>query len=124
MNLPTIAKVVFLALGVMGGTVAAPEAFRMVSEITGATDIPEGQIPNQADPNSPLAVWKNTTDVVNSAQTRAIDTNTAAVEALRAEILELEGRLAAQRRRGDSNVSERVTTNTEEIKTLKGIVQP
>lgn len=124
-NLPMIAKIIMLIIGVAGGTVAAPEAIRLVSNITSdITDVPKGQIPPPPDGSATLSVWKNATDVVNSAQTRAIDTNTAELEALRQEIRNLEARVSAQRARGDNSVSERVTANETEIKTLKGIIQP
>lgn len=124
-NLPMIAKIIMLIIGVAGGTVAAPEAVRLVSEITGdSTDVPAGQIPPPPDPNATLNVWKNTTDVVNSAQTRQIDTNTAELEAIREELHNLEARVSAQRARGDAGVSDRVTANEQRITEIEGIVQP
>lgn len=125
-NLPLIAKVIMLIIGVAGGTVAAPEAVRLLDQYM-AKPLPT---PKDALPPPPSisniagSAFQAQAAQSFTALTNASNAHKAELEALREEIRNLEARVSAQRARGDSSVSERVTANSEAIQTLQGIVQP
>ena len=127
MNLPVIAKVVLLVIGAWGGSIAVPEAIdqvnALISDNQEAALIPTGQVttPAAADPG---AIWRSQVNTALASGKLAIDTNTAAVEALRAEIRELEKRVAAKRARGDTSVEAKVTANANRLTLIEEIVQP
>ena len=118
-NLPTIAKIIVLVIGVMGGTVAVPEAIKLVDQmVEDPLPIPEGQTVTPT-PASNIADSAFRAQAAQSfeAMNNVINAHTASIEALRAEIRELESWLAAGRARGDNNLSERVSA-------IEEIVQP
>lgn len=126
-NLPMIVKAILLVVGVWGGTVAVPEAIdqvnALISDNQEAALIPTGQVttPAAADPG---AIWRSQVNTALASGKLAIDTNTAAVEALRAEIRELEKRVAAKRARGDTSVEAKVTANANRLTIIEEVVQP
>lgn len=118
-NLPLIVKAIVLIVGVMGGTIAAPEAYRMATNlIQDPLPTPDGSLP-------PAPTTEHISSSAFQAQAAqsftalndAVNTHTAALEALREEIRNLESRLAAKRARGDNNLSERVSA-------IEEVVQP
>lgn len=125
-NLPLMAKIVMLIIGVAGGTVAAPEAARLLDQyITKPLATPDDSLPppppttNTADSSFRAQAAQSITALTNASNAHG-----AELEALREELRNLEARVSAQRARGDNSVSERVTANSEAIQTLQGIVQP
>lgn len=124
-NLPLIAKIIMLVIGVAGGTVAAPEAVRLLDEYI-AEPLPT---PDDALPPPPASSIVDSAFRAQAAQsftalTNASNQHKAELEALREELRKLEARVSTQRARGDKSVSERVTANENEIKILQGIIQP
>ncbi len=104
-----------------------PEAINQVNALISdnqeAALIPTGQVttPAAADPG---AIWRSQVNTALASGKLAIDTNTAAVEALRAEIRELEKRVAAKRARGDTSVEAKVTANANRLTIIEEVVQP
>lgn len=126
MNLPLIAKIVMLIIGVAGGTIAAPEAINLVDKFI-SKPLPT---PSESLPPPPTSTSSHTSSFQGqvtqsiTALTDSADSHSAELDALKAEIRALEQRVSSQRAIGDNTVSERVTANENEIKILKGIVQP
>ena len=124
MQLPTIYKIIVLVIGVAGGTLAAPELMRHVSDLAGGdTTIPEGET-TAPDAGSKVSDWRADVTTALQSQKNAVDSHSEALAALRDEIRKLEARLNARQETGDKTVSERVTANTEAIEVLQGVVQP
>ena len=117
MNLPAIYKFVALAIALVTGTIAAPQVLEQVSHIAGGEDtIPDGMT-TTPNPDAPIVAWRGDVNTALMSQKTAVDLNTSGIEALRAEITELEKRLASQRARGDNKLEQRVIN-------LESVVQP
>lgn len=118
-NLPMIAKVVMLIIGVAGGTIAAPEAYRMANSlIAKPLETPKGSLPPAPSPtHAQGSAFEAQAAQSFAAINQAVNTHSDELKALRAEIRNLEARLAAQRAKGDNNLAERVSA-------IEEIVQP
>lgn len=130
-NLPLLAKLVMLVIGVMGGTIAAPEAYRMVDQlISDPLPTPEGSLP--PPPKTETGMVSHIADSAFRAQAaqsftainNAINSHTEQIELLQQALQQVEARVSMQRAKGDSVVSERVTANEQRITQIEEIVQP
>ena len=123
-NLPAVIKLLMVVITAVGGTVAAPEVYKKVQSYTAASvPVPAGQT-LMPQPGTTENVWRGQVDLSLISQTTAIDTNTAAVEALRGEIRELETRLTAQRSRGDGGIKALVDAIAARVAAIEEVVQP
>ena len=108
LNLPVIAKVVMLVIGLWGGTMAAPEVYEKLSALTAE------------DPPPPLPIPAGITVVpetitVNpevrqslASMNAAINAHTGALKAIREDIRQLEERREASSERDDAALEARI----------------